>query len=425
MPPRRASLLALPLGVAAVAVACAEELPPPENAGGTGAGTSGGAAGSSGSSGASGSGGSSGDAGCVCSPSNATGSCDTGSCVVVSCKSGFGDCDGKDDNGCEEALNVDGNCGACGRSCLGAACTAGACEAITLVSGLTDPWGVLVDDTHVYFSDFKDGFIDRASKVDGSGRTSLASGYPSTWFMVRDGGYIYFTTRAGQTVDRVLADGSAQAETFLSPGVKTSGLVIDSGTIYFTQSELAAFVWRAPKKKGATAVKLVTQQDTPLGIAVDDTNVYWGSGSNLGSGEVRRVKKNVSPETLSGQQVATSQGSVRGVLLDSKSVYWTSDDSGHGRVTRYNIATANVEALAVTEPAEYAVVDGKYIYWAASDDTAGHIYRLEKDYAPTAAPAPVVKLFSEAGAKPHDIAVDATALYFTDDGKGRVLKIAK
>ncbi len=400
--------------------ACADELPPPAPAHATDSGLGGGAGSTGGSSG------SGGGAGCACSPNHATGSCTSGSCVVTSCNPGYGNCDDRDDNGCEVRLDVDGNCGECGRECLGAACTAGVCEGIVLLSALAAPWGVAVDATSIYFSDSVDGYIDRASKVDGAGRISLASGYPWTWFLVMDGGYVYFTTRKGHTVERVLADGSAPAETVLSPGVKTGGLAIDSGFIYFTQSDDTGFVWRAPKKVGATSVKLTTAQVLPLGLTVDGSNVYWSGGDKLADGQVRRIAKTASPNTSAGQQVATGQGAVFSVISDSKMVFWSSADTGLGRISRYNIATTKIDTLAVTEePAAYAAVDEKNIYWAASDDSAGYVYRLAKNHDASKNPAPPVKLYSGAGAKPRYLAVDEVAVYFTDHGTGRILKVAK
>ncbi len=423
---RHALLLATSVGVLTIAIACAQELPPPEAAAGAGGSSgSGGSDGGAGSGGGDGGGGSGGAAGsCTCSPDHATGSCSSGSCAIVECDPGFGDCDNEDSNGCEEPLNVDGNCGACGRSCLGTACVAGNCAATTLLSGLTDPVAVIVDDSSIYLSDLTLGTIDRASKTDGSGRTTLAGGYPSTWFMVIDGEYLYFSTRYGKTVERVRTDGSSVAETFLSPQVKTSGLAVDAGYIYFTESEPGGFVWRAAKKKGAVAKKLVTQQDSPYDLAIDDVYAYWG-GTKQSNGEIRRVAKNATPGMLPGQQVATGQGIVRAVVIDSQMVFWTSVDSGFGRVTRYNIATTKVDILAITEPAEFLAVDETYLYWAASDSEAGYIYRLEKDHDASQQPAPVVKLYSEPGTEPYSVAVDATALYFTERGKGRVLRVAK
>ena len=409
MRPLGTSLIAPCLGAMLVALSCAEELPPPEAVGAGGSGASSGAGGGAGTAGDSGS--------CVCSPENGTGSCATGTCVVVSCESGFGNCDGKVENGCEESLLVDGNCGDCGRSCLGASCTAGVCGAITLATGLSEPWDLLVDDSYVYFSDFTDGYIDRVSKTDGSGRKTLASGYLRTWYMAFDGGFIYFTTQSGNSLERVKADGTAPAETLYS-GTKTSAVALDDKYIYFTQTLDVAHVWRMPKQ-GGPVVKLVTTQVQPRAIAVDDSSVYWSTQDATSDGEVRRVDKNVTPETEAGEIVATGQGFIPWIVRDADNLFIASNS---GTVSRYNIPTSKLDTLDVTKAVRYVAVDDKYLYWSA---VGGKVYRLEKDYVPSQLPAPVVTLYSEDGASMRSIAVDDTALYLADDGKGRILKIAK
>ena len=61
---------------------------------------------------------------------NAVALCAGGGCVLSSCLSGFGNCDGNPNNGCEVSLANDNlNCGACGRNCYtGALCVAGTCR---------------------------------------------------------------------------------------------------------------------------------------------------------------------------------------------------------------------------------------------------------------------------------------------------------
>ncbi len=49
---------------------------------------------------------------------NSTTTCASGACGFE-CEPGWGDCDGEAANGCETALNTDGNCGACGVTCSG------------------------------------------------------------------------------------------------------------------------------------------------------------------------------------------------------------------------------------------------------------------------------------------------------------------
>ena len=49
--------------------------------------------------------------------------CTTGMCM--GCVANYADCDNNPQNGCETALNQDGNCGACGTSCCGSFCGCG------------------------------------------------------------------------------------------------------------------------------------------------------------------------------------------------------------------------------------------------------------------------------------------------------------
>lgn len=78
-----------------------------------------------------------------CRLANAESSCESGSCEIVRCNSGFGDCDGDPGNGCEIDLrtSVD-HCGTCSRACsfpnAEAVCNAGRCEQNTCERGYAD-----------------------------------------------------------------------------------------------------------------------------------------------------------------------------------------------------------------------------------------------------------------------------------------------
>jgi len=77
----------------------------------------------------------------ACALTNATASgCAAGACTVLTCATGFGNCDGVAANGCETDLNTTvSSCGACGRACAlanaGETCTAGACAITTCDPG--------------------------------------------------------------------------------------------------------------------------------------------------------------------------------------------------------------------------------------------------------------------------------------------------
>ena len=52
-----------------------------------------------------------------CSLDHATGVCQMGACAVVSCHSGYTDCDGEPDTGCESDITLPEDCGECGHAC--------------------------------------------------------------------------------------------------------------------------------------------------------------------------------------------------------------------------------------------------------------------------------------------------------------------
>ncbi len=84
-----------------------------------------------------------GSCGTTCAFANAVGSCESGSCELIACNSGFGNCDGNDANGCETNLNADpGNCGTCASACsennATPSCVAGTCTIDSCDTGFAD-----------------------------------------------------------------------------------------------------------------------------------------------------------------------------------------------------------------------------------------------------------------------------------------------
>uniref|UniRef100_A0A383VJN3 Tryptophan synthase alpha chain n=1 Tax=Tetradesmus obliquus TaxID=3088 RepID=A0A383VJN3_TETOB len=56
---------------------------------------------------------------CAAAPKVKSATCASGSCVISTCNTGFGNCNGNVTNGCETSIASDiYNCGACGTSCM-------------------------------------------------------------------------------------------------------------------------------------------------------------------------------------------------------------------------------------------------------------------------------------------------------------------
>jgi hypothetical protein len=115
-----------------------------------------------------------GGCGIVCGGANGTADCVDGACVL-SCNTGFGDCDGDPANGCETTVNTASDCGSCGNTCDGpnvvsGSCVAGACK-VTCASGFGECNGSMVDGCE------SDLFTDQTcGSCDGGCTTFCADG---------------------------------------------------------------------------------------------------------------------------------------------------------------------------------------------------------------------------------------------------------
>lgn len=78
----------------------------------------------------------------VCAVSNGTPGCSNAQCTVVSCNAGFGNCDSGASNGCEQPLNTLMHCGGCNVFCsranATATCGSGACQILSCDPGFSN-----------------------------------------------------------------------------------------------------------------------------------------------------------------------------------------------------------------------------------------------------------------------------------------------
>lgn len=110
---------------------------------------------------------------------NAYGQCKAAKCAI-GCNTGYGDCDGKIDTGCESTLATDSmHCGACGHSCGGARCVAGQCQPFTLAELPGSVTSVAGDATHLYYGYSGGGAnyaIGRVAKDGASAHADVVTG---------------------------------------------------------------------------------------------------------------------------------------------------------------------------------------------------------------------------------------------------------
>ena len=95
----------------------------------------------------------------VCpNPPNASSVCVAGTCSII-CNSGFANCNGNNADGCEVNLNISlANCGSCGNACAlpnaNSACVAGACSIVSCITGFKNCDGITANgcETNINFT---------------------------------------------------------------------------------------------------------------------------------------------------------------------------------------------------------------------------------------------------------------------------------
>jgi hypothetical protein len=242
---------------------------------------------------------------------------------------------------------------------------------------------------YVYWSDNGAGIGSEGttiSRVDLDGSSlapSLVSGAIAPGQVIVDGSHIYWTNANGaNSIGRANLDGSGATNSFIpnatsgSPSAKPFGLAADAGHIYWSDGE--RYIGRADL--GGTNV-LPHWQDVgsgsfPFGIALDAVKIYVASGDQIdtvpiGGGAVTPLVTGLPSGT---EPVA--------VALGGGYVYWTELNTFKGGVpgiARAPLAGSPVKPNLITGlgfPTGIAT-DGNTLYWA--DHTTGDIGRAQLD----------------------------------------------
>lgn len=324
----------------------------------------------------------------------------------LECQSGLMACE----SACVDLTSDGSSCGACGHDCLGGSCVDGLCEVTVLATGLNYPYGIAVDQTHVYFTT-TDGTVQRVLKNGGSAPEILAQGLQALGNMVIVAGHLYYANRGDRTVQRIAKNGVGGPKTLTpqlpnltqmaadstgvyfvvpfdqfggGPGsigrvpliggsitwlttdlVRPNYLFLDNGYVYFSQAFYDAnqnkyvdgFVCRI-LQQGGVAETLITMELIPQPIVADNDAVYWGNDD----AETIRRRSLTSGETVS---LAAGQDKPIGLTLDDDTLYWTTLFAG--TVMRVPKAGGPPLTLAAGRVRPfYLAADDKRLYWVDS-----------------------------------------------------------
>jgi hypothetical protein len=178
----------------------------------------------------------------------------------------------------------------------------------TLVTGQDNPYGVMVDGSHVYWADESAGTIMEAG-LDGSNPQALITGLSGEYEVAAAHGHIYWTDTSAGTLSEANLDGT---------GVTT----------------------------------LITDPNIQAWLAVHGSHIYWGSripAGSLGSGGgiiMKSALDGSNPQTLYTNTSHVGQG---GLAVYGGHIYWsTTWLTGGGVVTEAGLDGSNPQDVTGT-----------------------------------------------------------------------------
>ncbi len=305
------------------------------------------------------------------------------------------------------------NCGGCAHSCMLGQCSNSQCQSFGFIAGLKNVGNVFADSEHVYWADNGQLFMSNklgnvVTKLGLTGASSgkvIASDDKAVYFFDTDNNSFgrtsrnelaistlysapmfrgvfrayhddfYWAERNESGEDRIMVGSTKGAEAMVA-GVATAGvrdIAVDSKHVYWTTTD--GRVSRASRFGGCSTTEcsesIAREQASPGSITVDAAHVYW---ANEKTGVVLRANK----DSLAIEAFASGRGKPGHVTVDYGGVYFTvQSPNGHTDVVKALLSGDGVIVLGSSNhPIGSLAVDSTALYW--TDRTDGMIYKLAK-----------------------------------------------
>lgn len=281
------------------------------------------------------------------------------------------------------------------------------------------PTGIFVDATHVYWTNQGSargkGSVARAEKKPNAPTEVLVDELDAPFGIAVDAGRAYWSSsqRGKGGLGWVSISDKAQLQRpALAVGAleEPTTIAVDHGELFFADVRLrrVGAVAVSPRIDTANVRSIANTDARPVGVAVDETNVYWADSS---AGVICRAPRAGGPITT---LVARGDQTVA-LALDDQDVWFA--ETGSGRIGRVHKAGGGLAVVASDQAGVLAIaVDRERVYW--SNGTSGTILSMPKSGGAMVAHATHL-------AQPTALAVDDADLYWVEQDAGLVRAVAK
>jgi hypothetical protein len=314
------------------------------------------------------------------------------------------------------------NCGACGHDCLGGACMGGLCQPVILATEVGEPTAIVVDATHVYWTNATSGDVRRVPIVGGAVETVFDGPAGSTLGegLVRSGADVIFTIDNGAGDGGIFrcptsGCGGGGPQPVVAPLAAPEFVgLLDGGVLLFSEQSNGGRVARCTLPCTSGLEVVAPSEGFPQFVASDGTAFYWSTlipnGGNLRgrddlaspprdlvSGRFVRQVEVHGAEVLYAERgsglraIPRDGGLVRKIseqttdtqrfALDGDDVYFN-DEIALGRILRCNVASCGDAGVAVAASQDHPhaiTTDKASVYWTnAGSSGTGSVVRVAK-----------------------------------------------